>query len=74
MSDLHLCIDCGNLDKSRREESPNAVKQWNYGCNSPGRTYTCGWITKDSELKLQGGSCWVPKKQKPVQMDIFSLV
>lgn len=54
---MHSCIDCGYLDKTRAKES--IFSHYNYGCNARVNGYTCGWISKDSELKNQGCSDWI---------------
>ena len=53
------CINCGNLDKSRKEICDAGA--FRYGCNLPNSEYICGWIKRDNELRWLGCSKWVEK-------------
>lgn len=73
---MYACFDCGNLDKNRKENSSNGTGHYNYGCNAQGRKYTCGWVSKDSELKTQGCSDWKQKQEvhpKTQQISMFDM-
>jgi hypothetical protein len=64
---MYSCIDCGNLDKTRKKTVNGHV---NYGCNALENGYTCGWVSSDSELKNQGCSRWVEKVDNQMKMEV----
>jgi len=65
---MYSCIDCGNLDKTRKKKSETG--HINYGCNAAEKGHTCGWVSSDSELKLQGCSRWVEKVDNQMKMEM----
>ena len=51
------CKDCVYLDKTRKQNGFNNSGYFRYGCNARiVDKFTCGWISKDSELKKMGCS------------------
>lgn len=65
------CKDCGFLDKSYKEMSPNGTGHYIYGCNYQGRKRCVGWIKSDNELSLMGCSFFKEKiLNEQIQIEI----
>lgn len=81
---MYSCIDCGYLDKSRKNYSNTGNQNYfQYGCNHRGTDkFICGWCSSDSNLKASflGCSDWIEIKKKEIieteldgQLSIFDL-
>lgn len=69
---MYSCIDCGYLDKSRKNYSDTGNQNYfQYGCNHRGTDkFICGWCSSDKNLKQSylGCSDWA-EKSKPCPHD-----
>ena len=78
---MYSCIDCGHLDKSRKNFSNKGNHNYfQYGCNHRGPDkFICGWCKDDKDLKSSclGCSDWIEKNetdQLPGQMNIMDFI
>lgn len=80
---MYSCIDCGHLDKSRKNYSDKGNKDYfQYGCNYKGpEKFICGWCNSDNDLKKSALGCsdWkeiVDKEldQLPGQMELSDFI
>lgn len=80
---MYSCIDCGHLDKSRKNYFNKGNQDYfQYGCNYRGPDkFICGWCSSDSNLKSSflGCSDWKDnvveeENQLPGQMNIMDFL
>ena len=67
-TNLSSCFACRILNKSRKEV-PESGFCYRYGCDCEKRSYICGWICNDNELKTMGCSDF--ESLAEMQMKLF---